>query len=60
MLTEKWEQVWEKGGKFSKKFVELLDGRENQTSDLGLKEKILRDSDRNLERRDKEFVCRKW
>jgi hypothetical protein len=37
----------------------LLDGRETQTSDLGLKEKILRDSERNLELRDKEFDYRR-
>jgi hypothetical protein len=44
MLTEKWEQVLEKGGKFSKKLVELLDGRGTKRSDLDNKENILESS----------------
>ena len=41
MLTEKWEQVLEKDGKISMKFVELLVGWETKTSDLYNKEDIL-------------------
>jgi hypothetical protein len=40
-LQEKWEQVLEKGGKISKKFVEPLDGRGTKRSDLDNKENIL-------------------
>ena len=41
MPTEKWEQVLEKDGKISIKFVELLVGRGTKKSDLDNKENIL-------------------